>query len=395
MKKIKYLLLLLIILLTGCSNYQELTDIAITTAIAVDYSTETNEYNLLTQVVNSVKKDDASTSNEPSFLNFYSSASSLTEAMDKIVLESPRKLYTAQCQILLLSKEVIENNLDELLDYFVRNPEMRGEMKVILTPNKEDLKGITIQTLLDNLSSSNIVLSLEESEKKGYTTTVTLNDLLEMYLNPYKEIILPTIYVEGNLTVADEEANKTSTVYKGTVKIGNMAIFKETTLVDYLSLDNQKYLNIIRGKLKNTNIKAEYNEGYLVYELYEIKTKIIPNVKDNTITLSFKGKAKTYETITNTNIENISKVKDMEKYLNNYLENNIIDTFNSIRKKYNTDIFNFRDTYYKNNPRYFKKNYNSWYEDTFPKLKLKVKSNIELYEKGKLKEEIKYVKENR
>lgn len=395
MKKIKYLLLLLIILLTGCSNYQELTDIAITTAIAVDYSTETNEYNLLTQVVNSVKKDDASTSNEPSFLNFYSSASSLTEAMDKIVLESPRKLYTAQCQILLLSKEVIENNLDELLDYFVRNPEMRGEMKVILTPNKEDLKGITIQTLLDNLSSSNIVLSLEESEKKGYTTTVTLNDLLEMYLNPYKEIILPTIYVEGNLTVADEEANKTSTVYKGTVKVGNMAIFKETTLVDYLSLDNQKYLNIIRGKLKNTNIKAEYNEGYLVYELYEIKTKIIPNVKDNTITLSFKGKAKTYETITNTNIENISKVKDMEKYLNNYLENNIIDTFNSIRKKYNTDIFNFRDTYYKNNPRYFKKNYNSWYEDTFPKLKLKVKSNIELYEKGKIKEEIKYVKENR
>lgn len=395
MKKIKYLLLLLIILLTGCSNYQELTDIAITTAIAVDYSTETNEYNLLTQVVNSVKKDDASTSNEPSFLNFYSSASSLTEAMDKIVLESPRKLYTAQCQILLLSKEVIENNLDELLDYFVRNPEMRGEMKVILTPNKEDLKGITIQTLLDNLSSSNIVLSLEESEKKGYTTTVTLNDLLEMYLNPYKEIILPTIYVEGNLTVADEEANKTSTVYKGTVKVGNMAIFKETTLVDYLSLDNQKYLNIIRGKLKNTNIKAEYNEGYLVYELYKIKTKIIPNVKDNTITLSFKGKAKTYETITNTNIENISKVKDMEKYLNNYLENNIIDTFNSIRKKYNTDIFNFRDTYYKNNPRYFKKNYNSWYEDTFPKLKLKVKSNIELYEKGKLKEEIKYVKENR
>lgn len=395
MKKTKYLLLLLIILLTGCSNYQELTDIAITTAIAVDYSTETNEYNLLTQVVNSVKKDDASTSNEPSFLNFYSSASSLTEAMDKIVLESPRKLYTAQCQILLLSKEVIENNLDEVLDYFVRNPEMRGEMKVILTPNKEDLKGITIQTLLDNLSSSNIVLSLEESEKKGYTTTVTLNDLLEMYLNPYKEIILPTIYVEGNLTVADEEANKTSTVYKGTVKVGNMAIFKETTLVDYLSLDNQKYLNIIRGKLKNTNIKAEYNEGYLVYELYKIKTKIIPNVKDNTITLSFKGKAKTYETITNTNIENISKVKDMEKYLNNYLENNIIDTFNSIRKKYNTDIFNFRDTYYKNNPRYFKKNYNSWYEDTFPKLKLKVKSNIELYEKGKLKEEIKYVKENR
>ena len=392
MKRIIYLLPLL--LLTGCNNYRELTDIAITTAIGVDYSTEKNEYTLLTQVVNSVKMQDASSSNEPTFLNFYSSASSLTEAMDKIVLESPRKLYTAQCQILLLSKEVISSHLDEVLDYFVRSPEMRGEMKVILTPNKEDLKGITIQTLLDNLSSSNIVFSLEEAEKEGYAISITLNDLLDMYLNPYKEIILPTIDTEGDINKADEEINKTSTLYKGTVKIGNLAIFKDTDLVDYLSFDDGKYLNIIRSKLKNTNIKAEYNKGYLVFGLYDIKSKISPNVKDNIITLSINGKAKSYEITTDTDIENIEEVKDIEKYLNNYLEKNIINVFNNIRNNYNTDIFNFRDTYYKDNPKYLKKHYTNWYEEIFPKLKLKVKANIELYEKGKIQEEIEYVKEN-
>ena len=393
MKKVIYILLIL--LLTGCSNYRELTDIAITTAIGVDYNTETNEYTLLTQVVNSVKMQDASSSNEPTFLNFSSSASSITEAMDKMVLESPRKLYTAQCQILLLTEEVIKYHLDKVLDYFIRNPEMRGEMKVVLTPTKEDIKGITIQTLLDNLSSSNIVFSLEEAEKEGYTTTITLNSLLNMYLNPHKEIILPTIYVEGNIDKADEEINKTSTIYKGTVKVGNLAIFKNTTLLDYLSIDEQKYLNIIRGKLKNTNIKAEYNDGYLVYELYGIKTKIEPNIKDNTIKLIITGKAKSYELITNTDIEDIKKVKKLKKYLNNYIEENIINTFNNIRDKYNTDVMNFRDIYYKDNPKYLKKNYTNWYEETFPKLTLKVKSNIELYEKGKIKEEIKYVKENR
>ena len=393
MKKTIYILLIL--LLTGCSNYRELTDIAITTAIAVDYNTEANEYTLLTQVVNSVKMQDASSSNEPTFLNFYSSASSLTEAMDKIVLESPRKLYTPQTQTLILTEEIIKNHLGEVLDYFIRNPEIRGEMKVVLAPNKEDLKGITIQTLLDNLSSSNIVSSIEEAEKEGYTTTITLNDLLEMYLNPHKEIILPTIYVEGNINEADEEINKTSTIYKGTVKIGNLAIFKNTTLLDYLSLDEQKYLNIIRGKLKNTNIKAEYNDGYLVYELYGIKTKMEPNIKDNTITLIIKGKAKSYELITNTDIENIKKIEKLKKYLNNYIEENIINTFNNIRDKYNTDVMNFRDIYYKDNPKYLKKNYTNWYQRVFPKLKLKVNSNIELYEKGKIKEELKYAKENR
>ena len=395
MKKIKYLLPILIILLTGCTNYQELTDIAITTAIAVDYSPETNEYTLITQVVNAVKQDNASSSNEPTFINFSSTSSSLTEAIDKIVLESPRKLYTAQTQVIILSKEIISNHLDEVLDYFIRNPEIRGETLVILAPDKEDLQGITIQTLLDNLSSSNIISSLEESEKKGYTTSIKLDDLLDMYLNPYKEIILPTIYVEGNKNIGSEEENKTSTIYKETVKIGNISIFKDNTFQDYLSLDNGKYLNIIKGKLTDTPLKLPYKDGYIVYELYDIKSKLTPNTKSNSITLTIKGKAKSYEIITNTNIENTKETKDIQEYLNRSLENNITTFFNSIRNKYNTDIFNFRDTYYKDNPKYLKNNYNNWYKDIYPKLNFKVKSKLELYEKGKIKEEIKYVKENR
>ena len=36
--------------------------------------------------------------NEPTFLNFYSTSTSLTEALAKIVLESPKKLYTSQTE---------------------------------------------------------------------------------------------------------------------------------------------------------------------------------------------------------------------------------------------------------------------------------------------------------
>ena len=395
MKKIIYLLPILLILLTGCQNYKELTDIAITTAISVDYSPETNEYLIITQVVNAVKQNDASSSNEPTFINFYSKSSSLTEAIDKIVLEAPRKLYTAQTQIIILSKEIINNHLTETIDYFIRNPEVRGETLVLLAPDKEDLQGITIQTLLDNLSSSNIISSLEEAEKKGYTTSIKLDDLLDMYLNPYKEIILPTVYVEGNTNIGSEEENKTSTIYKETVKIGNIAIFKDNNFLDYLSLDDGKYLNIIRGKLKETPLKLKYNEGYIVYDLYDINSKLTPDIKNNTITLTIKGKAKSYEIITNTDIENTKETKNIQKYLNNSLEQNITIFFNNIKNNYNTDIFNFRDTYYKDNPKYLKNNYNNWYKDIYPRLNLKVNSKIELYEKGKIKEEIKYVKENR
>lgn len=394
MKKIKYLIVL-ILLLTGCQNYRELTDIAITTAIAIDYNAETKEYTLITQVVNSVKQQDATSSNEPTFLNFTTSSNSLSEAISKTVLESPRKLYTSQTEVIILSKELIEYKLTEVLDYLIRNPEIRGETLVLLAPNKADLKGITIQTLLDNLSSSNIVSSLKETAKEGYATLITLNNLTDMYLNPYKEIILPTLYVEGNINIADEEQNKTSTNYKGSVKVGPLAIFKDTTLLEYMTLEQTKYINIMRNKLNKTLITMPYNEGYITFELYNIKVKNTPNIKNNTITLTITGKGKAYEIITNTNIENTKKVQNIQKHLNTYIEENTLNTFNNIRNNYNTDIFNFRDTYHKTNPNYLNKNYSNWYNEKFHSLNLIIKSKIELYEKGKIKEEIKYVKENR
>ena len=66
----------------------------------------------------------------------------------------------------------------------------------------------------------------------------------------------------------------------------------------------------------------------------------------------------------------------------------------SIREKYNTDVFKFRDIYYKTDYKYFKENQDNWYEDVFPNLKLEVKSDVELYEKGNTLGGTKYEREN-
>ena len=387
MNKIKYLFLILI--LTGCQNYQELNDIAITTAIAVDYSNEANEYNIITQVVNTPKKD--SSNNEPTFLNFSSTSNSLTEALSKIVLECPKKLYTSQTQLIILSKEATENKLNNILDFFIRNPNFRGETLVLLAPNKEDLEGITIQTLLDNLSSSNIVSSLKKGKEEGYTSIINLNDLADMYLNPYKEITIPTLYIEGIPNEGKEETNRTSTTYKESVKIGPLSFFKDTSLLGFINTEEEKYLEIIKNNLNKTIITLPNNN--ITFELYNIKTKIVPNIKDNQIIINISGNARSYEIITDKNIENPNNVKKIQEELNKNIKNNTLNLFYNIRNNYNTDIFNFRDIFYKENPKYL--NYNNWYQEVFPSLEIKVKSNIKLYEKGKIKETLKHDKENR
>ena len=68
---------------------------------------------------------------------------------------------------------------------------------------------------------------------------------------------------------------------------------------------------------------------------------------------------------------------------------------NSIREKYNTDVFKFRDLYYKTDHKYFNKNQSNWYEEVFPNLSLEVTSKIELYEKGNTLGGTKYERENK
>lgn len=398
MKRKIYLMFIIVFLLliSGCQSYRELNDLAIATAVSVDYIDETNEFEVMVQVVNTVKQQDASSSGEPAFVNFTSTSSSIQEALRKMILESPRKIYGSQIQLLILSENVINNHLDEILDFFIRNPEIRSELNIAVAQDSESLKSISIQTLLDNLSSSNILASIKlGSTKEGIGEMVTLNDLTNMYLNPYQELVLPSIIVEGDIDDGATKDNKTSTVYKASVKTGTTGIFKGNKLVDYLDDNNSKYLSLIRGNIENYIIKYDFKDGYVVFEPNNIKVSTKADLKKNKVTISIEGFTRVYEITSDYDIQDNKNAKKLQDFFNKKTEEDVLNTFNYIRKKYNTDVFKFRDLYYKTDPNYFKKNYDDWYKKSFSNLELEVKSKIKLYEKGHTKEAIKYERKNK
>ena len=81
--------------------------------------------------------------------------------------------------------------------------------------------------------------------------------------------------------------------------------------------------------------------------------------------------------------------------INMELEKKITDTFNSIREKYSTDVFGFQELYYRTDYKYFKENCTNWYEDIYPKIKLEVKANVRLYEKGSTLGGLRYERKNK
>ena len=368
MKKIKYLIILLP-LLTGC-NYRELNKLGITTAVSIDY--QNNNYNIIAEVVNPIKQQDASSANNSPFITFKNSAPSLQEAFRNIVLESPRQLYAAHLEIIVLSEEIVNNHLKEFLEYFTRDPETRTEIKIIIAKTDKSIEGISLQTLLTNFSSSNILESLElQSQVLGLTYEVTINELLNMYIDPYLEVTLPSMTLYGNEEIGDEKENITTSSPKATVKIGTTAITKDNKILGYLSIEESKIQNIINGNIKETILKYPYKNGYVVFEPNQIKTKKEVDIK------------------------NKKEVEKLNQHFNKELEKEIINTFNNIKENYNTDIFGFRQLYYHTDYKYFKEKCNNWYEDIYPNIKLEVKSNIKLYEKGNTLGGIEYERKNK
>lgn len=393
MKRIKFLILLLP-LLSGCYNYRELNDLGITTAVSIDY--KDNNFYVIAEVINPIKQQDASSSNNSPFVNYNSSSSSLQDAFRKVVLESPRQLYAAQLEIIVLSEEVVNNHLEEVLEYFARDPEARTEIKIIVAKTEDSTKAITLQTLLTSLSSSNIINSLDlQSKVLGMAYPVTLNELLNMYIDPYLEVVLPSMSLYGNYEIGDEKENITTSSPKAIVKIDGSTITKDNKILGYLDLEESKILNLINGKLKETIIKMNYYDGYIIFEPNRIKVSRELDIKNNIIKINISGYSKTKEIQSNINLKDPKEVKKLNKALNMELEKKITDTFNSIREKYGTDVFGFQELYYRTNYKYFKENCTNWYEDIYPKIKLEVKANVRLYEKGSTLGGLRYERKNK
>lgn len=393
MKRIKFLILLLP-LLSGCYNYRELNELGITTAVSIDY--KDNNFYVIAEVINPIKQQDASSSNNSPFVNYNSSSSSLQDAFRKVVLESPRQLYAAQLEIIVLSEEVVNNHLEEVLEYFARDPEARTEIKIIVAKTEDSTKAITLQTLLTSLSSSNIINSLDlQSKVLGMAYPVTLNELLNMYIDPYLEVVLPSMTLYGNYEIGDEKENITTSSPKAIVKIDGSTITKDNKILGYLDLEESKILNLINGKLKETIIKMNYYDGYIIFEPNRIKVSRELDIKNNIIKINISGYSKTKEIQSNINVKDPKEVEKLNKALNMELEKKITDTFNSIREKYGTDVFDFQELYYRTNYKYFKENCTNWYEDIYPKIKLEVKANVRLYEKGSTLGGLRYERKNK
>ena len=380
MKKMIFIIPI-IFLLTGCYNYREINELAIVSGVSIRKVDD--EIELTTEVINPKKEQDASSGEEPEFIIYTSRAKSVQEAIRKMIKESPRKMYGAHIEILVIDEGIAREYLMDILDSFARNPEIRSEFKDLVGKSDDILK---ITTPLEKISSEYIRNSLENNNKYlGFANVVTYHELISNVLNPNIELVLPVLSMKGNVNLGEDKENISNTSVKATSIIDGMAIFRNNKLIGYLTEEESLTYNILRDSVKNFFIRTSgHDNEYIVHEIIRLSSKMEFDKNKNEMKITLTGKSAISEVNEKIDLENLEEVSKLEKELNQELKKMVERSILSIQKKYNSDIFGFGDVIYKSYPKYFQKIKDEFKQDGFQNMKVNVSVKIKGQEKGNL-----------
>lgn len=377
----KLLIILIVFLLTGCWNYQELNALAITTAMAIDL-TDDGEYEVSILIANSKKSQSTSQESESQTVIYSGVGETITEALKEIDLLNPRQIYISHISIVIISEDIAYEGIADSLDFLLRDSEStkRFQMAIARDTKAKDiikivspLESFPAQSVADNIKVSNE--SQAKSSSMLYSNFIYL--LLEKGIHP----VLPSVITVGNVKKGSKDESLQQTVPDASVKLSGMGLFKNDKLVGYANSDESKGINITRNETDQMNLYIKCDGDYTTVEILKLSTKLSISNKDK---LKFNVDVKARATIIEDNCKHnlteekvISKIeKDAEENLKNLIEKGI-----KAAKKYKTDIFGFGRLLYKKHPNTFKK-YENWDKDGFLEADFKVNTDIELKFKG-------------
>ena len=364
----KKLIFILLLFLTGCWNYNEINNLAITTAIAVDK--ENDKYKVSILIANPKKEESPSSKSDSKTVIYSGVGNTISEAMNDIDLISPKKIYIEHLLVLVISKDVA-SDITNILDFFLRNSESTKRFEFLIAKNSKAIDVIKIINPLESFPSQSISKNIKiASETESKSTSTIYSDFIYDLITKGKNPTLPSVKV-----------------IKGKyLKLDNLAIFKGNKLVTFLSSNDSRGTNIINNKVSEMNIYLKCGKDYSTIKIFNISSKknYIGNLN---FSIDINGEGTIIEDNCNHNLSNINIIKKLEKKANKRIKN-IVNNSIKNSKKLKSDIFGFGNILYKNNPNFYN-SFSNWHNTGFIDSNINIHTNIKIRFKGSAKQNIK------
>ncbi len=123
-RRFAFILILWIpLLLCGCYDYREINDTAMVSGIAIDIG-DNSAYTVSVEII----QPSDSESSTPKSKVLKEGGNSVEDCLKRLVNAATKQLQFSHCKLILFSDDVVKKGISELVDYFIRDPEYRGDL---------------------------------------------------------------------------------------------------------------------------------------------------------------------------------------------------------------------------------------------------------------------------
>lgn len=372
MKKIKLILLLIpIMLLTGCWDMVEINQRIYPYSFGVDLADDDVENLSLTITYPNIKAMGKNSSQEDKTYVLNTTGSSIFQAARKLTTEVPSPLYFKHLRVLVLGEEaakdkkMVKQTMDGLMRDFIINKRVlitvvKGEAAKLLefVPNnmkQESLEGTLFGLLLNPQSSA-------------YFTPEHLSEFI-YHMDRRCASVVPL------LTQKEDE-----------VKVSGGGVFKDYTLVGYISGTENAALTMLNGMIKTEVVDANYKGVVVSLNTRSIKSnkKLIPN--DEAIKMKYnieiEGTIQEYILSEKESIlGNPESLNEIKRTLESKVKGDLESVIHVLQKDLEADALAIADYLSKFHPKLWETVKDDW-DNVFPDIEIEVEVDVKIRRRG-------------
>lgn len=337
MKKIILIIIITIFLTTSCS-YVELNNIAIANTLAIDFID--GNYEVTIQILD-LKKDSSGNNDSEKDVIYKGSGKTITNAIRNVSLSYPKELYLGHLSIVIIGKDLINSDLEEIFEYFIRTPAVRNDFYILVNSTGK------ASEILDSpkekssaFPSKELVTTLEVSAKEvGATTKVNMEEFINAYINDTITPIIPNIKKDNDVTTLN----------------GIVAVNKKDKKLILLDDELTTTYNFIFNNFLSSPLTIDYKDAIIDVLIGLPKNKIKSKIENGNITfdINIDVSLQPSEIRTKINLEDPKVEKEIQNKINEKIKENI-NKLLTFCKDNDIDVLNLNNILYKNHFKEYK-----------------------------------------
>ncbi|WLR50536.1 Ger(x)C family spore germination protein [Bacillus tianshenii] len=378
------LFILCLTLLTGCWNKRELNDLGVAVAVGID-KTEDENFKIIVQLINPGEVATQTPTTRPPVSTYEIEGESVFEAFRKLTIKSPRKIYLSQLRLIVLGEKLAEEGIQETLDFLYRDHEMRTSFFLMVAKDEQMEDILNVLTSFEKIPANKVLYSLQASETNWAPTKgVNLDDVVSAIMSKGSEPVLTGIYISG-VTDGSDITNVQRVNAPTQLTIDNLAIFKNDELVGWLSEDESKGYNYVKGNVHSTivTVPCHKDNGIISVEMIRTAAESTAILKDNKpfIKVKITGEGNVGDVECKIDLTKDKTLKAIEKKVNNDIKDKINAALKTAQQDYKSDIFGFGEEVRRSEPKYWHKVEDNW-SNIFAEMEVEVDVEIKIRRTG-------------